>query len=261
MTEIGIVVPTTGQRPDYLPLALQSIRDAGDAFVVLVGTKGFDARPFRASGLIDLYLEEELPGVAAKINFGFKALPKKIKYINWLSDDDLLAPAALDIALARIRQPDQPLLVFGGCEYIDARGKKIFTNFSSFWAVALLRFGPQLIPQPGALFRREAFERIGGLKEEYGWAFDFDMFLSLSKAGKAVHVKEVLAKFRWHEGSLSVSKRAESVKEASRVRVAHLPMILKPVSFLWECPVRIATYAAGKQVSNILRRESNRRPG
>ena len=120
----------------------------------------------------------------------------------------------------------------------------------------LLRFGPQLIPQPGALFRREAFEELGGLSQNFGWAFDFELFLSLSSKGKAVFVPEVLACFRWHPGSLSVSRRAESVKEASQVRVSHLPKLLKPVSFVWEYPVRVATYFAGMRVSKALRKSS-----
>ena len=256
MTEIGIVVPTIGQRPEYLPLALQSIRDAGDAYILLVGNKGFDYQPLKAAGLIDQYLDEQDPGLAAKINFGFRSLPENIKYINWLGDDDLLTPGALDVALERIKQADQPVLVFGGCEYVDPQGKKIFINQSGSWAVPLLHFGPQLIPQPGALYRRDAFEKVGGLSQDFGWAFDFELFLSLSEIGKAVFVKKVLSKFRWHPGSLSVSRRAESVKEASQVRVSHLPNILRPVSFLWEYPVRVATYLAGRRVSKVLKKSS-----
>jgi hypothetical protein len=252
--KVGIVVPTIGQRPEYLPLALRSIREAGNAYVLLVGNKGFDASSFLAHGLIDQYLDEQDPGLAAKINFGFRSLPQEIQYINWLGDDDLLTKGSLDISLERITRDDQPVLVYGGCEYIDPQGQHLFTNKSGAWAVPLLRFGPQLIPQPGALYRRDAFEQVGGLSQEFGWAFDFELFLSLCKIGKAVFVPEVLAKFRWHPGSLSVSRRAESVKEASQVRVSHLPKMLKPVSFLWEYPVRVATYLAGVRVSKSLRR-------
>ena len=254
--KVGIVVPTIGQRPEYLPLALKSIREAGNAYVLLVGNKGFDASTFLAEGLIDQYLDEQDPGLAAKINFGFRALPADIRYINWLGDDDLLTKDSLDIALERITQPDRPVLVYGGCEYISPAGKPLFRNKSGSWAVPLLRFGPQLIPQPGALYSREAFEKVGGLSQDFGWAFDFELFFSLSNVGKAVYVPKVLAKFRWHPGSLSVSRRAESVKEASQVRVSHLPKILRPVSFLWEYPVRVATYMAGMRVSKVIKKSS-----
>jgi GT2 family glycosyltransferase len=108
-----------------------------------------------------------------------------------------------------------------------------------------LRFGPQLIPQPGALYNRAVFEQIGGLNTKYQLAFDFDLFYSLSKVGKTVFVPSVLAKFRWHPYSLSVSKRRQSVDEASQVRISHLPKALRGISFIWEFPVRSATYWAG----------------
>ena len=251
---VGIVVPTIGGRPEYLPLALKSIRDAGNAYVILVGNKGFDASGFLKSGLIDEYLDEPEPGLAAKINFGFRALPKDVRFINWLGDDDLLTPGSLTSAADRLAESDSPVLVFGGCEYIDPHGKPIFTNKSGQWAVPLLRVGPQLIPQPGALYRRDAFERIGGLSNKFGWAFDFELFYSLSEIGKAVYLPKVLANFRWHPGSLSVSRRRESVSEASAVRKAHLPKVLRAISEIWEWPVRQATYVAGVRVSKRLKK-------
>ena len=117
-----------------------------------------------------------------------------------------------------------------------------------------MRVGPQLIPQPGALYRRDAFERVGGLSNKFGWAFDFELFYSLSEIGKAVYIPKVLANFRWHPGSLSVSRRRESVNEASAVRKAHLPKFLKPICELWEWPVRQATYIAGTRVSKKLKK-------
>jgi hypothetical protein len=84
-------------------------------------------------------------------------------------------------------------------------------------------------------------------------AFDFELFYSLSQIGKAVFMPEVLARFRWHPGSLSVSRRKQSVAEASRVRVSHLPKALRSVSWIWEFLVRQATYWAGVKASRISR--------
>lgn len=245
-------MPTIGGRPEYLPLALRSIREAGNCYILLVGNKGFDAGKLLAEGLIDKYLDEPVSGLAAKINYGFRQLPEDIEFINWLGDDDLLTPGSLAVATERLAASDKPVLVFGGCDYIDPLGKKIFSNRSGQWAVPLLRFGPQLIPQPGALYRRDAFEKVGGLSDKYGWAFDFELFYSLSEIGKAVYLPKVLANFRWHPGSLSVSRRRESVNEASSVRKSHLPKSLVAISELWEWPVRQATYLAGIKVSKKL---------
>ena len=145
-------------------------------------------------------------------------------------------------------------MVFGSCDYIDHLGRKIFTMKSGSWAVPLMRFGPDLIPQPGSLFRRDAFETVGGLRADLGWAFDFDLFLAFSKIGRFAFLPEVLSKFRWHPGSLSVNGRRDSVNEASSVRKAHLTKPLRSVSELWEWPVRQATYVAGIRVSRKLKK-------
>ena len=113
----------------------------------------------------------------------------------------------------------------------------------------MLRFGPDLIPQPGALFRRSTFNAVGGLKTNLGWAFDFDLFLRFSKAGKLHYISQTLALFRWHPESLSVEHRKSSVAEASQVRVSHLPAFLRTISFIWEYPVQQATLIAGKRVT------------
>lgn len=247
--QIGIVVPTIGGRPEYLPSSLRSIRAAGQAFIVLVGCRGFDATSFIEEGLVDLYLEEENPSLPDKINQGFNSLPSSVLYINWLGDDDLLVEGSLELALNRILEEDQPALVYGSCEYIDPNGKHIFTNSSGKWAIPLLHFGPQLIPQPGSLYRRDIFNEIGQLSSEFSWAFDFELFFSLSKAGKAVFIPHTLAKFRWHPGSISVSRRRESVRGASSVRKHHLPKFLQNISEIWEFPIRFSTLYAGSFIN------------
>lgn len=245
-------MPTIGGRPEYLPLALKSIREAGEAYILLIGIHGFDASEFLASGLIDAYLDEPVSNLAEKINFGIHSLPPEVQFVNWLGDDDLLTPRALSIAQSRLESDKSAVLVYGGCEYIDSFGDQIWMQKSGSWAIPLLRFGPQLVPQPGSLYRRSAFETLGGLSADYGWAFDFKLFLELSKIGDCVFVDQTLAKFRWHPGSLSVSRRRESVNEASRVRVQNLPRSLRLLSQIWEWPIREATYWAGICLSRRL---------
>lgn len=250
---VGIVVPTIGTRPDFLPLALRSIRAAGgNAYILLVGNIGFDPSSLKAENLIDEYLVEPEPGLAAKINFGLRALPQDIRFFNWLGDDDLLTPGSLDSSLRRITQADQPVLVYGRCDYIDPDGNKVWQMPTSRWSVRLLKFGPQLIPQPGSLYSRIAFETIGGLDTNLGWAFDFKLFLELSRLGKSAFLPQVLAKFRWHPDSLSVRGRRNSVREASAVRRSKLPIALKWISWIWEYPVMQATYWAGVRLSKRL---------
>lgn len=246
---VGIVVPTLGNRPDYIEQCLRSIRFAGDAHILLVAPASFDSSAVKSSGLIDSAVVDQGGGLPAAINQGINELPSHVEYVNWLGDDDLLTGGSLETTVKVLENEAEAVMVFGSCDYIDGKGQTIWANSSGQWAVPLLRFGPDLIPQPGALFRRAAFEKVGGLRTDLGWAFDFDLFIRLSRTGKLRFIKQTLAKFRWHPESLSVEHRKKSVAEASAVRVSHLPAALKPASFLWEYPVRQATLIAGKRVT------------
>jgi GT2 family glycosyltransferase len=199
--------------------------------------------------LVDLYIDELETSVPNKINQGFRALPENIEYITWIGDDDLLASGSLSVALSALDQPEKPVLVFGHCQYIDSEGNDVLVKRSGSWAVPLLRFGPQLIPQPSAVFRRDAFEKVGGLSDKFEFAFDFDLFLKLTRLGKAVFVDRILSSHRWHSTSLTNSRRWDSVREASLVRVLSLPSAAKFFSPFWELPIVIVTFLAGHFLS------------
>ena len=246
---VGIVVPTLGERPDYLNKCLGSIRAAGDAHILLVAPDLMNTETLRSEGLIDSVVLDAGGGLPAAINQGIRALPSPIEYVNWLGDDDLLTPSSLEATSKALDENPKAVMSFGACDYIDEQGSTIWSNRSGQWAVPMLRFGPDLIPQPGALIRRSAFIRAGELRTDLGWAFDFDLFIGLAKLGKLIYLNQTLAQFRWHPESLSVEHRKKSVAEASQVRVSHLPAFVRPISFLWEYPVQQATLVAGKRVT------------
>jgi hypothetical protein len=252
MPAVGVVVPTIGERPQYLESTLKSIREAGESFIVLVGRNGFDASSYQKAGLVDLYVDEVEASVPNKINQGFRALPENIEYITWIGDDDLLSPGALGTAVQTLEKPEKPVLVYGHCQYIDSDGNDVLVKRSGSWAVPLLRFGPQLIPQPSAFFRRDAFEKVGGLSNKFQFAFDFELFLKLTNLGKAVFIDQILSSHRWHATSLTYSRRWESVREASKVRVSNLAPVVRLISFIWELPIQLVTYLAGTILSSGL---------
>ena len=237
----GIVVPTLGTRDDYLTLSLRSIRGAGDVHICIVCPESTDLSQYALEGLFDQRVNDPGTGLATAIHAGLLSLPAGITYANWLGDDDLLRPGTLAQTSEYLDENPDIVMVFGSCDYIDQGGKTIWRNRSGQWAVPMLRFGPCLIPQPGALMRLQSYKEIGGLDASYKWAFDFDLFIRLSKSGKMRFIPETLSAFRWHDGSLSVSSRDGSVREASRARRSHLPIFLKQISPSWEILVRVTT--------------------
>lgn len=249
MKKIGIIVPTILGRPSFLPLAVESIQKQSS--YVLIACPRESAGNLEILGVRANQVLQDSPRTALpdKITSAINALPTEIEYVGWLGDDDILLPGSLSAAANYLDQHPECVMVYGGCDYIDENDKILFTNRSSQFAATLLSFGPQLIPQPGALWRRSAFDEVGGLSSEFDLAFDFDLFLKLKSVGKIKHLPITLAQFRWHPDSLSVKKRGKSVSEASRVRRKHYRGLARILWPLWEPAVIAATYLAGKLVS------------
>ena len=247
MSRVGLVIPTIFSRPNLLPLAVESISHQSHEVELLIGCPQELVKS--VSGVLPgvrVLAEPQGVSLAEKINYLFAQLDPSCEYMGWLGDDDLLLPHSIQTSVKALDQNSDAVMAYGGCDYIDPSGKVIGTNSSSEFAATLLHFGPQLIPQPGSLWRREDFEKIGGLSSDFNLAFDFDLFLRLSKQGKLLYVDKTLAQFRWHPDSLSVKRRWVSVNEASRVRRRHYSGAMRVLWVLWEPPVMIATWIAGK---------------
>jgi GT2 family glycosyltransferase len=146
------------------------------------------------------------------------------------------------------------VVAYGACEYIDDDGRLLWTSSAGRWAQVLLPWGPDLIPQPGMLVRRSAWEAVGGLDESLRFAFDLDLLLRLRKVGAFVDVGRVVSSFRWHPDSLTVSDRSASLDESEAVKRRYLGSTANAFKWVWEKPVRGATRVAARGVTRRARR-------
>jgi GT2 family glycosyltransferase len=250
--QVGVVVPTMGSRPQFILNCLRSIRESGNAFILIVAPDLELITRSIPPHLYDRLLLDPKLGLPSAINLGIADLPEENEFVTWLGDDDLLEKDSLSYALSPLLEDKDCVFSFGGCNYINSTGEVIWSNHSGRYAVPLLRFGPQMIPQPGSLIRRTAFNSVGGLDNQYKWAFDLDLFIRLRQLGRLRFVNQKLASFRWHEGSLSVGGRAGSVREASHIRKNSLPLILRLCSPIWEFPLRKIIMIAGFRISRLV---------
>ena len=245
MNNIGIVIPTLGSRPEYLLKALKSIREAGECFIAIVAPVQANVEKIVDHDFFDALVKDSMQGLVEAINTGVRALPQQIEYFNWLGDDDTLTPNSLRTASSPLEDDPEIVCIFGMCQYMNQDGLPIYKNRSGRFALPLLKFGPQLIPQPGALFRRTSFNKVGGLDPNYKCAFDLDLLMKLKRIGKIHYIPHQLSSFRWHSDSLSVKSRRVSVHEERSIRQKALPKFLRLFSPAWELPLARLIYLAG----------------
>ena len=255
-SRILLVVATLGRRPAFLEETLESIRSQDvHADVVIVApldAPGIEATAVRfgAALLAD-------PGSLTKaINAGAESALGRHEFINWLNDDDLLEPGALHATITALDSDPRAVVAFGACRYIDPHGRELWISRAGKWAPRILKWGPDLIPQPGMLVRKAAWDQVGGLDESFGFAFDLDLLLRLQAIGTLVEVSEIVSSFRWHPDSLTVGDRKTNIAESERAKRKALSPAARRLAWSWEGPVALATRLAAGEVQRRARRSA-----
>jgi glycosyltransferase involved in cell wall biosynthesis len=252
LPEILVVIPTLGDRLSLLRETFESIKaQAPVAYDIVMVV------PLAKKDAVALAKEygakcvDDPGGLSAAVNAGISQAKTHHKYISWIGDDDLISPGSYETGVKALEKNPDAVLAYGYCDYINDVGKHIWTSKAGNLAPWIMTWGPNLMPCPGTLFRTSALEQAGPFDEANKYSMDLDMFLRLRKLGKFINTKQVMAAFRWHATSTTVSNRNVVLKETEQVKRKYLPSYLRPFAPLWEIPVRIATKVASKRVSKL----------
>jgi len=222
---VRVVIPTLGRRPDWLALSLAAATRQGEGIEVVV--VGPDQPHIR--GAADEYgarfIIEEGRSLSAAINQGAR-VDGQYAFFTWIADDDVLAPNSMQASRDAL-EGCSASFSFGRVRYIDSDGESKWLLRTGPWAVAYARRGINFIPQPGSLIRREAWDAVGGLREDLANAMDHDLFLRLADLAGPVYIPKEVAAFRVHPGSISVQKSSQSESDDVRSRYAQPATVRK----------------------------------
>lgn len=252
---ILVVIPTLGERPQTLAGALDSVvaqEGVSTTLVVVVPAEAAGARA-TAQTRGAVIVDDPGKGLSAAVNAGVAARGHE-EFYAWIGDDDLMRPGGLATLSQLLTKRDDAVVAYGACDYIDEEDRIVAVSRAGRLAVGLLSWGPDLVPQPASLTRLDAMERVGPYDETLRFAMDLDMFLRLKQVGSFVSTHTPVAAFRWHPDSLTVSNRALSLAESEAVKRRYLPRAVRPLSPLWDLPVRLATRMAAGGVNARARR-------
>jgi len=146
------------------------------------------------------------------VNAGLQdASTKWLTYLN--SDDVVYATAFRDlIDLAEATSAD---IAYGDPDFIDEHGRFLYgmRAASPHELPLLFRIPLQGLPQPGTIFSRALYERLGGFNTDFRLAGDADFFLrALQSGAKFAHLERPVCGFRLH-GMQQTATQAQGVRE------------------------------------------------
>jgi len=172
------------------------------------------------------WVSEPDKGQSNALNKGFRRVTGEL--VGWLNSDDLYMPNTLKTIGEYFKNNAKADMAYGDQADIDEKGR-VFRALRSlkFSRLAFLSRG-RLISQPTAFFKRKIFGEIGYVDESLPWVMDYEFFLRIAFAGYHIHhIPQILAKFRYHKGSKTVTGKVESNKHEEYMRMIQKKYLVK----------------------------------
>jgi glycosyltransferase involved in cell wall biosynthesis len=146
--------------------------------------------------------------------------------MNWINSDDALMPGALRFVAKAFMASRADLIVGGDVHYKDSLATPVGQFRPSGYAYPdCLRFwnGRFRYHQPCTFFRRETYEKAGGLNKALHYVMDYDLYCRMLRlpGSRVVYIPAVLSKFRLHEAAKTATQKRAFLEEQRAVSQAH----------------------------------------
>lgn len=175
------------------------------------------------------YSSEPDAGAADAVNRGFLKTHGSI--FAWLSADDVYYPGAISAAVARLSSYPSAGAVYGEAMWIDDQDAPLgrYPSEAPFRKEMLER--ECCICQPSSFMRREAFAAAGMLDVRLRFAFDYDLWIRMSRSYELAAVQDLLAMSRMHPGNLTLGQRRRALEETIQMLRQHYGYV--PLSWIY----------------------------
>jgi glycosyltransferase involved in cell wall biosynthesis len=145
-------------------------------------------------------------GEARTVNRGIElAQGNYILIVN--ADDPLLTEDLINIGIKEISKDNSVVAVYPDWKIINNLGQTIKINILPDYTDDIMIGKCRTLPGPGTIFRKDAANAIGGRNPKWRYVSDYDFWLRISRKGKILRIPLVLAQWRDHLNSTSISQR------------------------------------------------------
>ncbi|MBK5273441.1 MAG: glycosyltransferase [Desulfuromonadales bacterium] len=228
---------------------------SGDDSVAII--RNYEARlhngewPVTCRGITYRWVSEQDKGQTDALMKGFRMSQGDV--LAWLNSDDTYLPGALQTAADFFRGHPDTGLMYGDSHYCDATGAVIGCYKTEEFDLEKLA-SANIICQPAAFFRRDSFEAVGGLDKTLNFVMDLDLWIRIGKRFLCRHVPHLLATYRLHETSKTISSDTlfRNSEESLSVTIRHFdwaPLTRVYTSCRVLCPTRLPGLLARNRFS------------
>lgn len=172
------------------------------------------------------WLSEKDDGQTNAINKGLKLTNGQIQ--AFLNSDDLYLPKTISKVVNFLQENSTIDMVYGKCEFTDKDDNIIGTFGESQGSInpnknnfKRMVYQGDSFPQPTTFWRRSVTEKTGLFNESLNYTMDYDFFLRVSKDFNISYIDSVLAYYRLHADSKTVSQEKLHWQEAMNVSLQY----------------------------------------
>lgn len=171
---------------------------------------------------LSYWVSEPDRGQSDAINKGWSRATGEI--LAWLNSDDTYQPGAIARAVDFLDKNPDVDFVYGLCHATDEDDRvTAIWDPPEFRLKWLIRLGISNIPQQTVFFRRKVLDGVGELDINLDYAMDYDFFIRIALKGYRIRkIPCILANYRLHPTSKSISQRATHFRESHTVRKRYL---------------------------------------
>lgn len=162
-------------------------------------------------------INKENSGESDSVSLGFKEAEGDLLLVV-SADDPLLSKKLFENVFIEFDQNLNLMAIYPDWQMINAAGVVIKVINVPDYSDELLIGRCVTLPGPGVIFRKSAALKLNGRNPKWTYVGDYDFWLRLSRLGEIKHRAEVLAQWRHHPASTSVSKRGLKMAE-ERIQV------------------------------------------
>lgn len=222
MTElrITVVTPSYNQGP-YLEQTLRSVHDQRYPHVehlVVDGGSSDESIEIleRWSDSLDYWISEPDEGQTDALVKGFGHATGDI--LCWLNSDDMFEPWTLREVATFFEDNPQAQVVYGDATWVDAGGRLVRTKREHAFSRFIFLYDHDFVPQPSTFWRRELYERVGGLNPSFDLAMDADLFIRFADVTRIHHVRRPWSRMRLYPDQKNQRLRLQSNLEDGLIR-------------------------------------------